>query len=459
MNDHQPPVLSVARDDLCCGCGACAALCPARALEMRLGADGQWRPEVVGQCRGCGLCARLCPFHDEGHTIHDRFFERPSEDGLGEGEEVHTWVGHSTDEALRWRTSSGGLATLALLDLLERGEIDCALVVAPSGRVEHPLFSAVLAEDGAMVLASAGSKYYPVEFSSALRSLASRGVKAAVVGLPCHCRAIRSAAEAVPALREAVRFLFGLTCGHLATTTFTDVLLAASGVALREGDRLSYRRKSPGRPASDFAFAVERDGEVVGRELPMMETVYGAMWWGRAFVPRACDFCPDVFAECADATFMDAWLPNYVADPAGRSLVVSRSRATAELFERLAGEGKAHLEPVPSEALVRSQQGAVKFKRRWLLARAAFLSRRGVAVPSALRQADVAVPRKLAARFAHFERNRWFSRAVWRARIPLVVRLWLLRAAGMGLTGPPRVAWRRLKEVLKQRRSSKGVRA
>ena len=129
------------------------------------------------------------------------------------------------------------------------------------------------------------------------------------------------------------------------------------------------------------------------------------------------------------------------------------------LFERLAGEGKAHLEPVQSEALVRSQQGAVKFKRRWLLARAAFLSRRGVAVPSALRQADVAVPRKLAARFAHFERNRWFSRAVWRARIPLVVRLWLLRAAGMGLTGPPRVAWRRLREVLKQRRSSKGVRA
>ncbi len=456
MNAPAHPVLDVADRDLCCGCGVCAAICPAGALEMRLAADGQWRPVVAGECRDCGLCAVVCPFHDEAPSVLDRFLESPEESDLGGGEGVRSWVGWATDASLRWRASSGGLATLALLHLLERGEIDCALVVTPTLRSKHPLFKAVLARDPQSILAGAGSKYYPVEFSSPLRQLATEGPGAAVVGLPCHCRAIRSALEAVPALRRSVRFLFGLTCGHLVTTVFTDVLVAASSRNLREGDRLDYRSKSPDRPSSNFAFVVMRGGEPAGREVPMTESVFGAMWWARAFVPRACDFCPDVFAECADATFMDAWLPEYSGEPAGTSLVVARTGAAVSLLEGLALEGKAELRPVAARDVVASQQGAVKFKRGWLLPRASFLAQRGVAVPGSLRDNLVEVPGRLSARFAHFERNRRLSRAVWRSPLPTALRLGLLRAVlGLGLTGPAKVTWRALREALKRRRRSR----
>lgn len=33
--------------------------------------------------------------------------------------------------------------------------------------------------------------------------------------------------------------------------------------------------------------------------------------------PRACNYCDDVFAECADVTCMDAWLPEYSQDHRG----------------------------------------------------------------------------------------------------------------------------------------------
>ena len=47
----------------CSGCGACAALCPKRAIELSLDETGFFRAVVREElCVGCGLCARVCPF-------------------------------------------------------------------------------------------------------------------------------------------------------------------------------------------------------------------------------------------------------------------------------------------------------------------------------------------------------------------------------------------------------------
>ena len=46
----------------CCGCGACAAVCPKGAIEMTADEEGFAYPQVDEEkCIQCGLCERVCP--------------------------------------------------------------------------------------------------------------------------------------------------------------------------------------------------------------------------------------------------------------------------------------------------------------------------------------------------------------------------------------------------------------
>ena len=47
--------------ELCCGCGACAAVCPVQAVALREDETGQPYPVIDGEkCTGCSLCTRVC---------------------------------------------------------------------------------------------------------------------------------------------------------------------------------------------------------------------------------------------------------------------------------------------------------------------------------------------------------------------------------------------------------------
>lgn len=46
----------------CIGCGACARVCPEKAIVMVSENGGKPRPETdYDFCKGCGLCASECP--------------------------------------------------------------------------------------------------------------------------------------------------------------------------------------------------------------------------------------------------------------------------------------------------------------------------------------------------------------------------------------------------------------
>ena len=46
----------------CCGCGACANICPKKAIVMQADSEGFLYPFVdPGKCIKCGLCLKTCP--------------------------------------------------------------------------------------------------------------------------------------------------------------------------------------------------------------------------------------------------------------------------------------------------------------------------------------------------------------------------------------------------------------
>lgn len=49
----------------CCGCSACYAICPKRAISMVKDEEGFEYPHIdVERCIGCLMCLSVCPFKD-----------------------------------------------------------------------------------------------------------------------------------------------------------------------------------------------------------------------------------------------------------------------------------------------------------------------------------------------------------------------------------------------------------
>jgi coenzyme F420 hydrogenase subunit beta len=359
-------IANVVEHDLCIGCGLCAALCPQDALSMQWNRYGEYNPVEMTPCTTeCGLCLKVCPFADSGEnedTIGERLYgavpgiQHRSETGYY----LASYVGYS--ERHRATSASGGMATWLLEALLAEGVVDHVICVAPTGDPER-LFAFRVFDTPEDVRTGAGSAYYPVEMSRVIRQVLEVPGRYAVTGLPCFLKAIRLAQQRNKKLRERIVVTVGLTCGQLKSRHFTDYVAALAGVQ-GEVTAVRYRGKSPDQPASNYHYVfTAADGEE--QRIFWNEGISEA-WTNRWFTPRACSYCDDVFAECADVTCMDAWLPEYSRDSRGTSLVLVRSQAMREMVER--GQGIS-LDPIPVERVIQSQAGVVAIKRQHLACR------------------------------------------------------------------------------------------
>lgn len=60
--DKQSPVLYENKDE-CCGCGACYAICPKKAISMKLDTEGFLYPCIdLNVCVRCYKCINTCAF-------------------------------------------------------------------------------------------------------------------------------------------------------------------------------------------------------------------------------------------------------------------------------------------------------------------------------------------------------------------------------------------------------------
>lgn len=60
---------------------------------------------------------------------------------------------------------------------------------------------------------------------------------------------------------------------------------------------------------------------------------FNSIWGSRAFTQNACNSCTDVFAYCADFVLMYAWLPEYMKDFRGHTLVLTRTNEISRVLE------------------------------------------------------------------------------------------------------------------------------
>lgn len=350
----------------CIGCGICAAVCSHQKIEMQFNKDdGFYRPtRSLTTCDlQCGHCKQVCPFVPENPATQEmtaHYFAANegtfSDDILGYY--LQTYEGYSVQH--RPQGSSGGLVTWLLETLISRGDIDGAICVVPTP--DSPtLFDFKVCESISDIYQCSGSCYQPVEISRALRNITlQKGRRYAVVALPCFAKGLRLALDNNDHLKSQIRFILGLVCGQLKSRHFVEYL-CRKHIGRNNPTKIRFRHKRPEHPATNYAYEFTfADGSAY--TIGWKESI-SKPWRERLFTLEACDYCDDVFAEGADATFMDAWLPEYSNDSRGHSFVIIRSPDLHHLVEHAKDQEILHIAPISPKKLCESQQGVIRQKR------------------------------------------------------------------------------------------------
>lgn len=312
--------------EVCCGCGACAGICPNGVLVMEEDDKGFYRPQLKpgAECLDCDLCMEVCP-GIKSNLLSLMSWDDPLtstfEKGIGYFKKF--FVGYAKDEYIREKGASGGVVTSILLSLLEKKEIDGAIVVRCENVDGHPRARYHIARNASAIIASASSKYIPTEMSDVLRKVIKTKGKYAFVGLPCQVTALRLAQMRLPVLRNRIRYVIGLFCGHRPSNYFVDYFCQRTPPFDRPVTSVQFRDKKSASKSIDFSLVINR--EQIKKSFPRVEREYSILWDYRFFVEKDCFNCLDVSAKYADVSVGDAWLPQYLSDPKGTSLLVIRN--------------------------------------------------------------------------------------------------------------------------------------
>lgn len=369
---------------ICIGCGACSVV-TGGAIPLTLNRYGMYSPELGAAGNADrGRASRVCPFSDDS----------PDEDALGApteegralpkdprlGHYSRTLAGrHRSDEYLSG-SSSGGLTSWLLGQLLERDLVDAVIHVGRTGD-NGRLFQYTISRDAETVNAQRKSQYYPTTLTEVLDEVGKEDQRYAFVGVPCFVKAVRLLCREDADLARNIKYFVGLVCGHLKTSFFAESLAWQVGVPPDALSDVDFRLKNQSRDSSDYDFGAKREGESEFVRRRTHELV-GGNWGHAAFQPEACNFCDDVLAETADVVFGDAWLPRFTKDWRGTNVIVTRNTELDAVFDAGAAGGEIELVDLTAEEVATSQAGGFRHRREGMAVRLADDIGAGLSVPT-----------------------------------------------------------------------------
>ena len=153
----------------CCGCSACASICPKHCITMQADNEGFLYPEVDEEyCIDCGLCEKVC------HELHPYDKREP----------IKVLAAINKDEEVRLKSSSGGIFYLLAEKTIAEGG-----VVFGARFDEQWQVVIDYSDDMKGVEAFMGSKYVQARMATAYadaKRFLAEGRKVLFSGTPCQ---------------------------------------------------------------------------------------------------------------------------------------------------------------------------------------------------------------------------------------------------------------------------------
>jgi coenzyme F420-reducing hydrogenase beta subunit len=354
---------------MCVGCGACGVATGGR-IPVTIKPRGYYQADLSNATDAdLALGSRVCPFTNESKNEDEiaqaNYGSLAHDPRIGNYQSM--FAGRILDDGQIPFSSSGGLTSWTLVQLLEQGHVDGVIHV---GNTDNPMFGYVVSTTRDELLSGRKSKYFPATFAEVLQSVRGDARRYAFVGVPCAIKAARHVAEEDEVLREQLAFFVGIVCGHLKSIGYAESFAWQLGIEPDRLETVDFRIKDPQLTSRQYKFGAKAVDSPEWVEAQTLSLVGGS--WGHAvFQLNACNYCDDVFAETADVVFGDAWLSKYEIDWQGTNVVVTRNEVIDAILREGAANGAFSRDELDTDSVAKTQSGNFRHRRDGLAVRLA----------------------------------------------------------------------------------------
>ncbi|MBN2520780.1 MAG: Coenzyme F420 hydrogenase/dehydrogenase, beta subunit C-terminal domain [Bacteroidales bacterium] len=352
------------KNNFCIGCGICSLY----GLEVFLDDYGKYQAKGESKNeRDCINILKNCPFSSYSMNedeLASLFFKDKSMHNRYLGTYLSNYIGHVTNDNYRLRSSSGGIITWLLLNLLKEKKITEAVFVGES-EDKNVLFEYKISSNEQEIIDGASSKYYPVELSKVLSKIEKNIGEYAIVALPCFTKGIRYLQMQNDVFKDRIKFIISPVCGHLKSKHYADFLTWQKGLNPYNIANINFRKKYIDLPASQYGteFKIKEAKRIITYAFKN-ESFDMALNWGHGmFKYPACDYCDDIFGELSDISVGDAWLKDYMSDYKGNSIIIIRNNVFQKLLKKGLANRDLFLNEVNTDTIIASQLGGIRNKR------------------------------------------------------------------------------------------------
>ena len=307
-------------NDTCCGCGACANVCPRQAIEMKPNGEGFLYPAVNSKlCVDCHLCEQVC-------SVCKTYSSR---------QPLQVFCAINCNKEQRLQSSSGGMWKLLADYLLHDNGYVCGARFIGSKGVFHDVTN-----DVDICASFCGSKYVQSKMDDCykkIKALLDDGKKVIFSGTPCQVVALKEY------LRKPCQSLFTvdfLCHGVPSPMVFRRYTEERTGISLKDINNVSFRDKTYGWRNYRLCCECVAGKSDHGYSATIQEDLYLRGFVESLFLRPSCYQCRfRNFQGLSDITLGDFWNIHKFCpkkdDDYGASLVFVHTQAGKELLKKI----------------------------------------------------------------------------------------------------------------------------
>lgn len=306
-------------NSLCIACGACAGVCPVSCISLNRNVSGFLRAYIdKNKCLGCKKCLKVCP-------------QMTTKNQEESNKDIGGFIAYAQNPEIRKKGQSGGVVTALLSYLLDKGEVEAAIINKFNS--EKHINEAIFVNKSNQLLDGMGSYYSQSDVCNSIYENKEKSLAAVLLG--CQSKSVELSEKAGELTN--VKYKIGLICEAQYSVLMMKDIVSKTRVELSEVIGFRWKDKQIGKWPGNIKIKTEKKEYILpSKSRTSIKNIYRNL---------SCSACDDKMNNNADIVCGDPWGIHIEDIKQGYSCVLARTKKGYDLLMKAKEEGYIYLAP------------------------------------------------------------------------------------------------------------------